>query len=131
MVVGILPRLFIHIFTYIVTSKCILLLFCSPNNIQRFSYTTIENGILLPFQQRFVKIDMNNLPISGWKCIAEPWLTHILMSEVRRMINKKKKNTTLCHAVCFLENIYIKLVGIGYFCGLMTVAYAVLFKRMA
>lgn len=128
---GILPRLFIHVFAYIVTNKCILLLFCSPNNIQRFTYTTIENGTLLPFQQLFVNIDVNNLPISGWKCIAEPWLTHIIMSEVRRMLSKKKRQTHCAVLLAFLKiNTCIKLVGIGYFCGLMTVAYAVLFKRM-
>lgn len=53
-----------------------------------FTSTIIENGILLLFQQQTENIYLNNLPISGF--IIEPWLTHILISEVRGVIYKEK-----------------------------------------
>ena len=94
--VGILPRLFIHKCAYIVTCNCILLLFCSPNNIQRqFTCTVTENEILLLFQQLIEKNYLKISPISDWRFVAEPWLTHILISKVRRDICKERKSYTL------------------------------------
>lgn len=80
---------------------------------RQFTCAVTENGILLLFQQLIEKNYLKNFPVCDRRFVAEPWLTHILISKVRGV--KCKEKHLIPYSFLFIKEKEITLVGIGYF----------------